>query len=76
MACRVGMAKAANVQDRIDHWKSVEGYRYHEILASGLSYSQATDREADEAKARGCRSSAGGPSDSDHDWMVYHLWGD
>lgn len=75
MGCRVGMAKAANVQDRIDHWKSEEGYTFDEILATGLSYYAATAREKDEATSRGCKYGSGGPSDSDYDWSVYHLWG-
>ena len=75
MSCRIGMAKAANVQERINHWKEVEGHTGSQILHRGKTYGQATELEQTEAKARGCKNNPGGPRDSARDWCVYHVWG-
>lgn len=74
MACRVGMAKAENVDKRIAHWKETEGYTHSRRLHKGLSYDDATKREHEEAEKKECVYSAGGQRDEDHDWCVYHLW--
>ena len=75
MACRVGMAKAANVQERIEYWKRHEGHPYSQILHRNKTYDEATRLEQVEARQRKCRSSAGGPRDHARDWCVYHVWG-
>ena len=74
MSCRIGMAKAANVQDRIKHWKKEEGYTKDEILHRRKTYNEATELEEDEAAIRGCKNKAGGVKDKDRDWCVYHVY--
>ena len=69
------MAKRANVQERIDHWKRVEGHTHSRILHENKSYDEATRLESSEAQSGGCRSSAGGPRDNARDWSVYKVWG-
>ena len=73
MGCRVGMSRYPHT--RIKHWKQEEGHTNGEILASGLTYDQATDRERTEAQKRGCVQSPGGQRDTSSDWSVYHVWG-
>ena len=73
MGCRVGMS--TDPQERIDHWKEKEGHTHSRILAENLTYSQATDREKEEAEERGCVYGPGGPYVSGNVWSVYHLWG-
>ena len=73
MACRVGMSKTP--QQRIEYWKAQEGHMHGEILASGLSYDEATARETVEARQRGCAQSPGGERDYSRNWSVYHVWG-
>ena len=75
MACRVGMAKAANVQERIAYWKAAEGHTSSRILHQNKTYGQATELERQEAQARGCVYHAGGEKDYARDWCVYHVWG-
>ena len=69
------MAKKANVQARIDHWKQKEGHTHSRILHEGLTYDQATRKEREEGEAKSCTYKSGGECDSDHDWSVYHVWG-
>ena len=73
MGCRVGMSKTPYT--RIDHWKDAEGHTNGEVLARGLTYDQATDRERAEALTRGCVQSPGGQRDTSSEWAVYHVWG-
>lgn len=73
MACRIGMS--TDPQERINYWKREERHRYSEILASGLTYSQALAREEREAKRRGCRYHGGGAFVAGAVWSVYHVWG-
>ena len=73
MGCRVGMSRYPHT--RIDYWKKQEGHTHGEILASGLTYDQATARERTEAVRRGCVQSPGGQRDTNSDWSVYHVWG-
>ena len=73
MACRVGMS--TNPKERIEYWKREEGHTDSSILASGLTYEQALEREKKEAEARGCRSSGGGRPVPGRVWSVYHVWG-
>ena len=75
MACRIGMAKQDNVQERIDHWKNKEGHTHSKILHENKSYDRATELEKEEAEDRGCRYYGGGRRDNDYDWSVYHVWG-
>ena len=75
MACRVGMAKAVNLQDRIDYWKQEEGHTHSETLHKWKSYDKATALEKSEAKQQGCKNNPGGPRDRAQDWCVYHVWG-
>lgn len=72
MACRVG--SSTNPQERIDHWKRVEGYTRSQILASGLTYEQAQVAERREAAARGCTASGGGARVPGAVWFVYMVW--
>ena len=59
MACRVGMT--TNTEDRKnDHDNDYKNLRDWEILASGLSRTDAEQRESDEATARGCDAHGGG----------------
>ena len=73
MACRIGMS--TNPQDRIDYWKGEEGHTHSSILASGLTYQQALEREESEAKSKGCKYGPGGQYVSGAVWSVYHVWG-
>ena len=73
MGCRVGMSKYP--QTRIQYWKEKEGHTHGEVLASGLTYDEATTRERTEAAKRGCVQSPGGQRDYSRDWSVYHVWG-
>ena len=75
MNCRIGMAKAANVKERIDHWMTVEEHTDFSILHRKKTYDQATALEEEEASERGCWHKRGGPRDSAQDWCVYHVWG-
>lgn len=73
MACRIGMS--TNPQERIRHWKNAEGHTHSKILASGLTYRQAQERETSEARSRGCQHSGGGRFVAGRVWSVYYLWG-
>ncbi len=73
MGCRVGMSKYP--YKRIEEWKEEEGHTGGEVLATGLTYDEATQLERDEALKRGCCQSEGGPRDSNSNWAVYHVWG-
>ena len=75
MACRVGMAKAANVHGRIQQWMRQEGHSHWEILHEHMTYDAATNLERHEASVRGCTQEAGGPRDYDSDWCVYIVSG-
>ena len=72
MACRVGMS--TNPSERIQYWKNKEGYSHGMILVSGLTYSEAHDRERTEALNRGCAQSPGGAFVSGRVWSVYYVW--
>ena len=73
MACRVGMSTSPG--ERIRYWKAQEGHTHSQILAKGLTYHQAQQRETQEARNRGCRSSGGGEHIPGYVWSVYHVWG-
>ena len=73
MACRVGMS--TNPQERIDYWKRAEGHTWGQILASGLTYAEAQNREAQEARNRGCYQAPGGAYVAGPVWSVYHVSG-
>ena len=73
MGCRVGMS--TDPQERINHWKAVEGHMHGVVLGSNLTYKEATEVERTEAANRGCSSYAGGPYEPGHVWSVYHVWG-
>ena len=73
MGCRVGMSTTP--RKRIDHWKGKEGHKDGLILASGLTYKQATDREKSEAEKRNCYYKHGGEDNDKSNWSVYLVWG-
>ena len=73
MACRVGMSQTP--LERIEHWKKTEGHTDGKILASGLTYDQATAREKTEAQRLGCHYQGGGERSPGAVWSVYHVWG-
>ena len=73
MTCRVGMS--TDPEERIKYWKDKEGHTGSQILASGLTYDQAQEREKAEAEKRGCKYGPGGGYVSGNVWSVYHLWG-
>ena len=73
MSCRVGMS--TNPTERIQYWMNKEGHTDSEILASGLTYSQAQNRETREARKLGCKSSEGGEPKLGNRYSVYHVWG-
>ena len=73
MGCRVGMS--TDPQERIKYWKEKEGHTHSQILATGLTYDQATDRERVEAEKRGCKYGSGGARNGLSNWSVYHVWG-
>ena len=71
--CRVGMS--AKPYERIEYWKKEEGHKGGMVLRSGLTYDQAKDIEAEEAKKRDCCSHPGGEYKPDRIWSVYVVWG-
>lgn len=73
MGCRVGMSTTP--LERINYWKDKEGHTGGEILASALTYKQATAREKSEAEQRGCYYQPGGVDNGLSNWSVYHVWG-
>ena len=73
MGCRVGMSTSP--QDRINFWKAQEGHTNGIVLASGLTYRQALDREKSEAQSRGCYYYGGGSYVSGRIWSVYYVSG-
>lgn len=73
MACRVGMSTTP--YERIEHWKREEGHTSGSVLHSNLSYSQATEKEAIEARARGCTYHPGGEDNGQYNWSVYIVSG-
>lgn len=73
MGCRVGMSTTPD--ERIEYWKQKEGHTGSRVLASDLTYDEAQQREDEEAAARDCESSKGGPRKPGRVWSVYHLWG-
>ena len=73
MSCRVGMS--TNPKERIQHWMKEEGHTRYAILATGLTYTQAQDRETREAERLGCKSSKGGERKPGNRYSVYHVWG-
>ena len=62
-------------QERIRYWKNAEGHTGSGILASNLTYTEAQEREAQEARRRGCRAIPGGAYILGRVWSVYHVWG-
>lgn len=76
MACRVGISKRP--QERIAHWKRVEGHTYSRVIGRNLTYDGAQRRETAEAAARGCYRAAGGDPGNDRYrrvWCVYYVSG-
>ena len=73
MACRVGIS--TDPDERIDHWKQVEGHTHSEVLYQGLTYEEATYIEKIEADKRECGSSPGGERVGGEVWSIYHVWG-
>ena len=73
MGCRVGMS--THPYDRIDYWKAQEGHTYGRVLASGLTYQEALDREKSEAQGRDCFYYGGGSYVSGKVWSVYYVSG-
>lgn len=73
MACRVGMS--TNPQERIDYWKEAEDCTGGYVLHINLTYDQALAKEKEEADARGCRQSGGGPRKEGRIWSVYYMYG-
>lgn len=73
MACRVGMS--TDPDERIQHWKNVEGHTDGVILHRGLTYDEALAKEKSEAEMRGCISHGGGQKISSRNWCVYMVWG-
>ena len=71
MACRVGMS--TNPEERIQYWKRVEGHTHSAILATGLTYNEATVREQSEALNRGCTHSGGGERVFGPNYSIYHV---
>ncbi len=73
MACRVGMSTTP--LSRIAYWKRKEGHTYSKILASGLTFKQATRREMKEAESRECTAHPGGKDNGRSNWSVYYVSG-
>ena len=73
MACRVGMS--TDPEERIAYWKREEKCNFGKVLKRNLTYDEATKLEREEAKAKGCRQSDGGPRVSGRVWSVYYLSG-
>ena len=73
MACRVGMSTAP--RERMAHWRLAEGHTGGRVLASGLTYGQASDMEKREARRLGCHWQGGGDYIPGPVWSVYHVWG-
>ena len=73
MACRVGMS--TDPQERMAYWCRTEGHTGEQILASGLTYGQASDMERREANRLGCYWHGGGDYIPGPKWSVYHVWG-
>ena len=48
-----------------------EGYAHGEVLATGLTYEKAQERENAEAEARGCKAEPGGRPVDGAVWSVY-----
>lgn len=73
MACRIGMSTTPLT--RIAYWKRKEGHTYSKILARGLTFKQASNREKREAEARGCNHYQGGKDNGRSNWSVYYVSG-
>ena len=76
MACRIGIS--TDPTRRIAYWKEEEGHTRSRIIASGLTYRQAQDREKTEARRRGCyRAGGGNPGGKRHQrvWSVHQVFG-
>ena len=73
MACRVGMS--TEPYGRINYWMNEEGHSQYQILASNLTYDEALAREKQEAEARGCKQTEGGPLVEGPVWTVYLVFG-
>lgn len=68
MSCRIGMS--TNVPERERHW----GHKAR-IIASGLTYDEATAREKSERSACGthCQGDVGGPRKAERVYSVYRM---
>ena len=76
MACRVGTSK--DPQERIKYWKQKEGHTIGFVIASGLTYNEAQQRERQEAQQRRCFHAPGGDPGMDRYnrvWSVYYVGG-
>lgn len=73
MGCRVGMSM--NPEERIDYWKQREGHIAGRVIRGNLTYDEAQQLEADEARKHGCVRQAGGERQPGRVWSVYHVWG-
>lgn len=73
MACRIGMA--TDPEERIAYWMKKEGHTDSEILADGLTYEEAEEREDEEGRKRHCHYAGGGERVEGPVWSVYHVWG-
>ena len=74
MACRIGMA--TNVVERVQELKDskdVPNNARYQILASGLTYTDANAMEQDERQRTGCTGSPGGRFVSGSVWNVYRI---
>lgn len=73
MACRIGMS--TEPEERIAYWMEKEGHTDSEILAYGLTYDEAEEREAEEGRKHQCHYAGGGERVAGRVWYVYHVWG-
>lgn len=77
--CRIGVEREPDLRNRIERWKRREGYTHSCVLAAGLTYVEAQDREAREVKDRPecLRTGAPAAAGDEHErvWAVYHVWG-
>ena len=73
MSCRVGMT--TRPRERRTEWEAVyPNLRGWEILASGLTYQEATAYETRVAEQHGCDQDPGGPYVAGRVWSVYHFY--
>ena len=72
MACRIGIT--TNPERRKREWKMRhQNLRNWKIIANGLSYSLAQQKEKKYAQRDGCIANPGGPNNGKRNWSVYYF---